>query len=110
MVPGHKGNTGNEKADEEAKTAVRGRLSDKVLPCSFQGTIPTGKAATIQRQTERFKRENTGSFIAAKNVDKLRQIDPSMPSKALEKPVSGLPRQTSMLIQLRSGHIPLHKD
>ena len=111
-VKGHSGVEGNEKADEEAKEAENGRMSQACNLPSFltEGKLP--KSISVQRQAfnvvmmERWKMEWKGSPHYAR----ISCIDPALPSQRFRKLIKGLSRaQANILTQLRMGHIPLNE-
>jgi hypothetical protein len=110
-VPGHKGTPGNERADEEAKKAAKGNSSpDTSLPTQCRGHLPLSKAATCQAFNKNLKAEVAVTFAKSPRYQRMQEINPSIPSLQFMKIVSLLTqRAASLLIQLRTGHIPLNK-
>jgi ribonuclease HI len=110
-VPGHKGTKGNERADEEAKKAAKGNSSpDTSLPTQCRGHLPLSKAATHQAFNKNLKAEAAATFAKSPRYQRMREIDPSILSLQFMKIVSLLTwRAASLLIQLRTGHVPLNK-
>lgn len=108
-VPGHKGVEGNERADEEAKLAARGKYSKpKDLPQALEKVLPISKTAALQTQKAKFAKESVETHLSSKRIDRMKDIDPSMPSNNFAKRAKFLSRRhAAMLIRLRSGHIPL---
>ncbi|KAG2121945.1 hypothetical protein DEU56DRAFT_692387, partial [Suillus clintonianus] len=114
---GHIGIPGNEAADEQAKRAARGETSDTHhLPKSLTSTrrnpttLPISKSAVKQTFAEQIKNEAKDVLRKSPRFQKLASIDPSAPSKHYASLVDGLPRrQSSLIFQLRSGHVPLNK-
>ena len=109
-IPGHKGIKGNEKADKEAKLAAKGKsslLAD--LPKLLKKTLPISKTALSQACKAQIDHECTETHLASRRIDRIKEIDPSMPSGRYAKYAKFLPRRhAAILIQLRSGHIPLN--
>ena len=110
-IPGHKGVAGNERADEEAKAAAGGVTSkEQHIPIECRGLIPRSRAAELWRFKKESKREAKEFFAKSPRAENVLNIDPSMPSAAFAKLTSKLTRRhTSLLVQLRTGHIALNK-
>ena len=109
---GHMGIPGNEEADEEAKKAAEGRISEEQqLPKLLRKTLKCSKSAAIQEEgaarMARWKRDWLGSTRSAK----FKHIDSSLPSRRFIKLISNnkISRaDASKMFQLRTGHIPLN--
>jgi len=110
-VPGHKDIKGNERADVEAKKAAQGDSTpDKLLPQTYRGTLPHSRTAAQQQLLKELKEEAAASFAKSPRFRRLHEVDSSVPSPKFQKIVSFLPRRhASLLIQLRTGHIPLSR-
>jgi ribonuclease HI len=110
-VPGHEGIEGNERADEEAKKAAKGETSHEWdIPIECRGVLPISRAAETQRHNAELNREARAIFAKSPRASFALEIDPTMPSAAFSKITRNLPRRhTSLLIQLRTGHIALNK-
>lgn len=111
MGPGTRRDQKNERADEEVKKAAKGDSSpDEQLPIQCRGTLPISKAAAQQSFFKDLKIEAAKTFAKSPRSKKLHEIDPSGPSPRYQKITNALPRRhASLLIQLRTGHIPLNK-
>ena len=73
-------------------------------------TLPLSSSATKQASDALLHGLWRSEWAMSPQFSKLSRIDPSMPSKGFRKLTSKLSRaQASILIQLRSGHIPLAK-
>jgi len=116
-TPGHHGIPGNEAADEQAKLAAQGESSEyQYLPKSLVKrngamlTLPISKSALKQQFNHMIKNEAKAVMQQSPRFPLLRKIDQSAPSKHFMKLSEGLPRRhSSLLFQLRTGHIPLNK-
>jgi ribonuclease HI len=116
-TPGHKGLAGNEEADAQAKRAARNEMSEgKELPKSLRSrentpiTLPLSKSATKQLFHDQLKSEARTVMSNSPRYEFLRSIDPTFPSNNFENIVDEYPRRhSSLLFQLRSGHVPLNK-
>jgi len=111
-VRGHNGTEGNERVDGEAKEAAKGRTSLACnLPCFLAtGALPLSTAAARQASNSLMHALWRKEWAGSPWHPRLSQIDPSMPSNGFRKLVSELSRaQTSILIQFRTGHVPLSK-
>lgn len=111
-VPGHKGIEGNELADAEAKKAARGDSSpEELLPRWLRNvTLPRSLAKVRQVFNQRLREQAREEWKSSPRAENMDRIDPGMPSKAFSKMAERLPRkQASLLIQLRTGHVPLQQ-
>ncbi|KAG2029191.1 hypothetical protein BDR03DRAFT_881577 [Suillus americanus] len=114
---GHIGTPGNEQADEQAKKAAQGETSDPhLLPASLRSpndtplTLPTSKSAIKQVFRTTTNREAGTALENSPRYAKFKEIDPSFPSNHFNKLADDYPRKhATLLIQLRTGHIPLNK-
>lgn len=80
------------------------------LPRVLRKSLPMSVAALKQHRTANLKREALTRWETSPRCDRLRRIDPTLPSNKFLKLAGTLPKQqTSLLIQLRSGHAPLNK-
>ncbi|QRW09851.1 Reverse transcriptase from transposon X-element protein [Ceratobasidium sp. AG-Ba] len=110
-VPAHEGVPGNEKADVAAKEAARGVSSESSkLPTYLRNAISDSPAAAKQAfkegQKEIWKQMWDGALST--NNARLRTIDHATPSNDFHKLAQTIPRRhASLLIQLRTGHVPL---
>ena len=110
-VAGHMGSEGNEAADALAKEAAEfGSSECHLLPKFLQRRLPTSLSATIQHSKKSTKLENIKRWRRSKRFKRINTIDPELPSQSYIKATEGLNhRQTSVLTQLRTGHIALNK-
>ena len=83
---------------------------DSQLPPGCRGVIKTSRSAARQHFTRQIKAESAKQFAKLPRFPHLHEIDPSSPSPKFHKDSECLPcEQVSLLIQLRTGHIPLRK-
>jgi ribonuclease HI/exonuclease III len=109
---GHSGIPGNEKADEEAKTAAEGKTSNEAsLPKALRKPLKISKSAAKQKLQEERKIRWAREWRKSPRYDKHKNLDPSLPSQKFMKLISSkkIPRSiASKMYQLRSGHVPLN--
>lgn len=114
---GHIGIPGNKAADEQAKCAARGENSENSkLPTSLHNAdntsilLPRSKSAIKQAFHSIITLKSKSIFQTSPRYARFKEIDPSFPSKHFTILAEKLPRRhASLLIQLRTGHIPLNK-
>ena len=108
-VPGHEGIPGNEEADRVAKLAIeKGSSRRDRLPAPLWKAIPHSKQAFARTVLTKLKRRADTAWRESPRCKKFKDIDDSMPSKKYMELIAGLSRRkASLLIQLRSGHVPL---
>ncbi|THH26704.1 hypothetical protein EUX98_g7484 [Antrodiella citrinella] len=111
-VPGHEGYKENEEVDIEAKKAAEGTSSPaSLLPLSLRTKLPISVSAERQRfRATLLKRWASEWKKSPRFYKQMRHIDVEMPSRKYMKLVASLPRnQASIIVQLRTGHIPLNE-
>jgi hypothetical protein len=111
-ISGHDGVEGNEAADAEAKEASTGDSStSSELPTFLQSDeLPHSVAATRQTFRMGLRRQWRERWQTSPRYARINKIDNTLPSKSYHKETAGLTRaQTSLITQLRTGHIPLNR-
>lgn len=110
-VPGHEGIWGSERADEEAKRAAEGAQENKRgNRGALRKAIPTSKAAVRQEMRRQQKERQRTAFQDSPRHERMTAIDKTAPSpkyRHLCRKLKLPRRNTSLLTQLRTGHIPL---
>ena len=101
---------GNEKADKEAKKATEGRHRNRRANFGILAKgLPDSKAARLQRFKRQAKEQHQQTFWDLPRYERISKIEPQAPSSAFRILSRTLTRgQTSIMTQLRTGHIPLH--
>src|SRR5258706_14331371 len=109
-VTGHMESVGNEAADELAKHAAEhGSSNRQFLPNLLHNKLPISLSAIKQQITSKTKTETKVWWKMSKCYKRIKCIDPSLPSRKFIKATSGLNcKQTSILTQLRTDHVPLN--
>jgi ribonuclease HI len=110
-IPGHSGLRGNEEVDTEAKRAAEGFTSrSKDLPPFLRGKpLPLSASSAKQSYYKQIRNRWANEWKLSPRYRKLKYIDSSLPSKKFIQNTSSLSRvQTSLLVQLRTGHLPLN--
>ena len=109
-IAGHRGSIGNKAADEVAKQAAEfGSSSNDLLPSFLRRKLPDSLSAIKQQIDSDTKQETKNWWKGSKRYKRIKFIDSSFPSMKYIQATSGLNRrQTSVLTQLRTGHIPLN--
>ena len=110
-VSGHDGVHGNERADEEArKVASKGSSLEAELPELLQErTLPCSLAALGGKFKETLKHRWKAMWAKSPWKGWMDKIDDKLPSHSFLMATSQLTRaQASILMQLRTGHIPLN--
>jgi ribonuclease HI len=111
-ISGHDDVEGNEEADKEAKKAAAGEGNQmSQLPAYLsQTTLPRSITAMRQAFGSELHQMWRNRWITSPRYTRMAQIDDKLPSKKFHKTLAGLTRaQSSLLIQLRTAHIPLNK-
>jgi ribonuclease HI len=110
-VPGHHNFAPNERADEEAKKAAQGDSSDPgLLPPFLRKRIPHSISAVRQDFAKRLQRRWKRRWKESPRAKSLRSIDNTAPSKKFLKLTKDLNRsQSSIIMQLRTGHVGLNQ-
>eukprot|EP00918_Siedleckia_nematoides_P067420 GHVU01146787.1.p1 GENE.GHVU01146787.1~~GHVU01146787.1.p1 ORF type:complete len:468 (+),score=28.56 GHVU01146787.1:74-1405(+) len=113
-VPGHKGYQGNERADILAKEAASGYTSERSsLPTLLHRALPRNHTSTIRSFAKTLAQRHETEWSASPRSVRYKDIDEANASKTSRtfwKISRELPRRlSSILVQLRTGHIPLQK-
>jgi hypothetical protein len=110
-TPGHCGIDGNEKADTLAKKAAQGQSSHRRhLPKTLRKPLPASKSALKQHYRSKLEKKALKYWRKSQRHARAAKIDPTMPSDKFLTLVQNLNRrQTSLLLQLRTGHIALNQ-
>jgi ribonuclease HI len=110
-TPGHFRIEGNEKVDELAKEAAEGISSIKSrLPPIGRAPLPYSKSAIKQKFAEKIKRRAKKMCTGSPRYNRVSQINNSLPSKTFLNMIQDTSRsKSSIILQMRTGHIPLNK-
>lgn len=110
-VPGHCGLEGNELADIEAKEATKNGSSGELsLPIFLRKPLPASVAAVKQDFHKSISAQWAQRFESSPRYQRTIQIDGAgTKSKFLKETAEMGRRQTSILVQIRLGHIPLNQ-
>jgi len=108
-ISSHSDVPGNERADSEAKLAAKGKSSDRgALPTLFRSPLPKNVAALKQHFHERLKLKWKARWQKSPQHNRLSRHDPQFPPSTFYKTRDKLSRrEASLLMQIRTGHIPL---
>lgn len=109
-VAAHKGVQGNEKVDEEAKKAAEGDSSPlEDLPPILRRRLPYSAAAVKQEHVETLKVKWKRAWEDSPRYARFQHVDPNFPFNKYRRISNLLSRsQASLLMQLRTGHVPLN--
>ena len=90
-VARHMGSTGNNAADKLAKTAAtQGSNHHNFLPPLLHNKLPTSLSATKQLIGKQMKLNIIRWWRGSTHYNKMREIDPMLPSKNFIKATKGL--------------------
>jgi len=106
----HKGVIGNKRVDEEAKRAAQGESSlSEELPPILHKHLPLSAAAVKQEHMEVQKKRWKEEWKVSPCYTRFQHIDKAFPFNKFWSISSKLSRsQSSLLIQIQTGHIPLN--
>jgi ribonuclease HI len=109
-ISSHSKVRGNEKVDELAKEAANGLSSEEQrLPHILRTPLPLGASAIKQHFAKKLKYKWEDDWEESERGRRFRSIDEVFPFSSFRKRTHALTRsQASLMIQLRSGHIPLN--
>jgi len=109
-ISSHSEVTGNEKADELAKQAALGQSSPpQELPPILRQPLPLSTTAEKQAYVKELDSMWQEQWQDSPRRPRMELIDKSFPFNKFRKMQNDLTRaQSSLLLQLRSGHIPLN--
>jgi ribonuclease HI len=110
-ISGHSGVPGNEKADKLAKEAASGRVDGKErLPPTLRMRVPVSISATKQEHFERIKKQWAEIWSESPRRGRFEVVDDNFPFDAFRRRQYNLKRgHASLLVQVRTGHIPLNQ-
>ena len=111
-ISGHSGVEGNELVDAEAKKASKGDSSEphRLPPLLTNYVVGQSIAALKQEHLRRLKDSWRARWGASPRYGRISKIDSSFPFSKFQKASSTLTRaQSSIIVQLRTGHIGLNK-
>lgn len=110
-ISGHDGSEGNEIADEEARKAAAGESSgnDWLPEYLTARRLPLSVSALRQKFNADISEQWKKEWAKSTRFERMQAIDPKLANESFAKLVSDVPKPwTSILIQLRSRHIPLN--
>ena len=109
-ISGHSNVKGNEKVDELAKEAAEGNGSEaERLPQILRTPLPISTSANKQAYLRKLKHLWTDDWEESERGRRFKNIDEQFPFNSYRKRTNCLTRlQSSIMIQIRSGHIPLN--
>lgn len=109
-ISSHSKVKGNEKADELAKEAANGTSSARInLPHILRNPLPTSASAMKQEYHSKLRDKWEKYWEESDRSQRVALIDDEFPFNSFRKRTHLLTRnQASLMIQLRSGHIPLN--
>jgi ribonuclease HI len=109
-IPGHSKVSGNKEADNLAKRAAQGQSSPSAdLPPLLHKPLPYSADAEKQLYTREVKMMWAEQWSSSPRHVRMARIDKSFPFTKFRMILHGLSRaQSSLLVQIRSGHIPLN--
>jgi ribonuclease HI len=111
-TPAHLGFGPNEQADEEAKLAAQGNSSSPDQLPTFLRSKPLSASISALRQENLtvLRKRWKCHWKSSPRYSRLKEIDKDLPSKNFLRLVNDLNRrQSSIIAQLRTGHIPLNQ-
>ncbi|OJA07514.1 hypothetical protein AZE42_13178 [Rhizopogon vesiculosus] len=113
-VPGHEGVHGNEEADKAAKLAATGKQHNSPktrLPQYLRlESLPLSISALKQAHHKATHSRWTRMWSKSPRFTRIQQIDPNTINRSFLKLTATFPKRlTSMLMNLRSHHIPLNR-
>ena len=109
-VPGHKGITGNELADKEAKKAAEGSISPtRTLPKQLQRELPTSLSMARKVFMYRIKKRWGTRFRESARYKRIFPTNIDLNPMLLHKSLTALPQSwCSLMVRLQSGHVALN--
>lgn len=109
-ISSHSNIKGNEKVDELAKDAAKGRLSARArLPHLLQARLPVSASAIKQEFHGKLKEKWEDLWEKSERSQSMAVIDDNFPFNGFHKCTYQLSRyQASLMAQIRCGHIPLN--
>jgi hypothetical protein len=109
-IPGHKDVLGNERADQEAKKAAAGNVTNKnQLPTFPRQRVPWNQLSVIKSGWERINEKQIAARWNSQRYRKLKRIDAvTKPAGYLKLTMLLLKVHASILFQLRTEHIGLN--
>ena len=109
-ISSHSKVKGNEAADKLAKEAAAGQSSSTAkLPHILRSPLPISTSAIKQEFNTKLNRKWQMIWANSPRKNKFTQLDPKFPFNNFRKRLYKLTRkQTSIIMQLRTGHVPLN--